>query len=401
MVDDSGLFIDGTPIDKAFIDAAYDQIDDQNHSLTNPTIKPKATTDEMVAARGTAASLAARLTISLNDDGTFKTPAGVVSTVQLQTTRLVNYLPDSQFDLWPSGDAAAPYNWVLSGAGAAVARAGSGGSGYEASAPADSTQLNGAKFCAKLTYGAVAAKLTRTLLATMPTALKSRAVAVGVYCKASVANAASIVIDDGVATTRGGQTGNGTFHSGDGQVRWLYATHTISASATKLDIYLENAQSGSAYFTMGVVAFSAVALTEWFPERWAWLPIEYAQGGNLAAGTILGARRTPFPLPQGGLWDRVTIRVGTAPTTQAAIWDFNKNGSSIYDDGAGRPQVAAAASTGTDARPDGTYARRCFAQDDYLTLDCDQVGSGTVGADASIVGRFRVPIDEFASQFNF
>lgn len=68
MSDDDGTFTFGTAVNKAFIDAIYDQIDDQTHSAANPTIKPKAITDEVVTARGGEANLAAKLaTLSLTN----------------------------------------------------------------------------------------------------------------------------------------------------------------------------------------------------------------------------------------------------------------------------------------------------------------------------------------------
>jgi hypothetical protein len=69
MTDDDGTFIVGTNIDKAFVDALYEQIDDQCHSTTNTGIKPKTITDEVIAARGSKVSVDARLDIALSASG--------------------------------------------------------------------------------------------------------------------------------------------------------------------------------------------------------------------------------------------------------------------------------------------------------------------------------------------
>jgi len=262
MTDDSGTFVDGTVVDKDFVDQIYDQIDDQNHSSTNPTIKPKATTDEVVAARGSKASLDARLDIALNDDGTLKTQASLVS--QTDAASFIgkrNLTKNDEFSIWTAGGAAAPDNFTLSGTGAAVTKCGSGES--------DTTSLDAGTYCAKITYGSATAKLTQAILSASEVSrwgrVKGKNVFVGIRAKSSIANHASIVADDGVTTTRGGLTGDGTYHSGSGNAEWIWCTHTLSNSATKLDVYCEVASAGAAYFGGLIVIFSDVALADWFP----------------------------------------------------------------------------------------------------------------------------------------
>src|SRR5688572_23680815 len=68
MVDDDGTFTSGTAIDEALLDLLLDEIDDQAHSATNPTIKPKTITDEVIAARDGEASLLAKLNTLDNTD---------------------------------------------------------------------------------------------------------------------------------------------------------------------------------------------------------------------------------------------------------------------------------------------------------------------------------------------
>ena len=83
MNDDTGTFDNGTVVNAAFGATAFDQIDDQCHSTTNTTVKPKAITDEVVTARGTKASLAARLLVSMGTDGTL---TGVVKRLTTDVT---------------------------------------------------------------------------------------------------------------------------------------------------------------------------------------------------------------------------------------------------------------------------------------------------------------------------
>src|SRR3972149_5365617 len=109
MSDDSGLFTDGTVVNEAFVDQIYDQIDDQAHSTTNPTIKPKAITDEVVAARGNLASLDARLSGVVDDDGNPVAAAGQATETQVARAEgNFNLVSNPDLEDWAAGGAAAP-----------------------------------------------------------------------------------------------------------------------------------------------------------------------------------------------------------------------------------------------------------------------------------------------------
>jgi hypothetical protein len=263
MTDDSGLFTDGTEVDKAFVDQVYDQIDSQCYSSTNPTVEPHEITDEVVAARGNLASLGARLNGVVDANGVPVPGAGTLTATQAASfIGKRSIAKNDDFATWPSGAAAAPSDFTLSGAGAAVARTGAGES--------DTETLGAGTYAAKLTYGSAEVKLTQSVLSaaevTQWSRIRGKKVFVGIRCKASVSNQASLVVDDGVTTTRGGQAGNNTYHTGGGSSEWIYAIHTISGSATKLDVYLSVASSGAAYFGGLVVVFSDVALLDWMPK---------------------------------------------------------------------------------------------------------------------------------------
>lgn len=102
----------------------------------------------------------------------------------------------------------------------------------------------------------------------------------------------------------------------------------------------------------------------------------FSRAGNLATGT--GTFRV-----YNDTGVQLTIRairasVGTAPATQPVIIDVNKNGSTIFTTQANRPSIAAGANTSGKV----TNANTITIDDgQYLTVDIDQIGSGTVGAD--------------------
>jgi len=71
------------------------------------------------------------------------------------------------------------------------------------------------------------------------------------------------------------------------------------------------------------------------------------------------------------------LAVNTAPANQAIICDVHKNGVTIFTTQANRPQIAAGSYTGSTV----TFDVTTLADGEYLTLEIDQVGTGTVGAD--------------------
>ena len=67
--------------------------------------------------------------------------------------------------------------------------------------------------------------------------------------------------------------------------------------------------------------------------------------------------------------------VGTPPTDSSILVDVNINGSSIF--AVTRPEIPAGSVTGSSTSLSAT----AWAVNDYLTLDIDQIGSGTAGSD--------------------
>ena len=77
----------------------------------------------------------------------------------------------------------------------------------------------------------------------------------------------------------------------------------------------------------------------------------------------------------------VRASVGTAPTGQGLIVDINVDGTTIFTTQANRPTIAAAGNTsGKVTNMDVTT----IAAASYFTVDVDQVGSGTAGADLTV-----------------
>lgn len=397
---DDGTGTTGTPIDVAFLQSLRDAINGLLHSTTNPTETQKGITDEVVLARGDAGSLNARLSVVVDANSEF-VGMGYANAIDAPWSFLGarNHWADSLFYLWPDGDAAAPYNWTLGGGTGAVARCGSGLS--ELTPPADSTRLKWGKNAVKITKSSGAAvTLTRTVIsaANFPAALLlGKKVTVGVRCKATVANAASIVVNDGVLTTRGGDLGNGTYHSGLNTENMLYLTHTFSPTATKLEIILEVAQNTLAYFGCGVIVFGGVTTNaglqqihippDWFSEEVEWHVVRSKENGNTSIANTKDAFREPIDFANGALLFSTRLKCGTAPVTTAIIVRPTKNGGTFpYSV---NPSIAAAGTTGNRA-PEGTYANRCFKQGDFATWDVTQIGTGTVGADVNVVMVFMV-----------
>lgn len=81
----------------------------------------------------------------------------------------------------------------------------------------------------------------------------------------------------------------------------------------------------------------------------------------------------------------VRLEVKTAPTGAAIIVDINKNdatGATGTLFNTTKPQIAAGATTGGGG---AVLTTTNLADNDLLTIDIDQVGSGTAGADLSVM----------------
>lgn len=86
------------------------------------------------------------------------------------------------------------------------------------------------------------------------------------------------------------------------------------------------------------------------------------------SGTIVGIRAT----------------INTAPTGASVIVDVNKNGTTMYSTQANRPTIAVSTNSVNATLPNTTT----FVAGDYVTVDCDQIGSTVAGSDLVVVIRY-------------
>lgn len=190
-----------------------------------------------------------------------------------------------------------------------------------------------------------------------------------------------VIIDPNVRTVGEHDTDHETLHADNNVI------------AIKGDIPV-----GSGPFTWNKIAVSGVngrVLTEDSSQTtgvaWAAIPAAptqaiapFSRTGTLSV--VAGAARFKFPFAATII--NVTAAVNTAPTGADIILDVNLNGVTIFTTQANRPRILAGTFQETvDAVPDVTAA----ANDQYLTVDIDQVGSGVAGADLTVFVRYSTP----------
>lgn len=110
--------------------------------------------------------------------------------------------------------------------------------------------------------------------------------------------------------------------------------------------------------------------------------VSFTISGTLVAGVGV----TRYYMPRAGVIVNVIASTGTAPTGQSAIFDLNKNGTTVFTTQANRPTITAGSNSDTSSVPDVT----AFNAGDYFTVDPDQIGSTVAGADAVITIEYRV-----------
>ena len=260
MSNDTGSGQDGTVVNKAFVDDLLDEVDDQCHSLTNDTIKPKATTDEVVTARGSLGSLDARLDVSLNNDGTLKEQASLTTVVQARTfVASVNCIENGELEDWTNGGAAAPDSFTLSSL--TIARTGP--------AMGDTFTFGAGTYAAKLTRaGGIDGYLYQDVIPAADWAksesIEGKKVSVLMMARSAIANHVRVTIDDGAGSTSSAFL---TVVGGAPTTEVLTATHTILGSASRLRIKAEVMNSnGDAYVGGFLVIFSDLAPSHWVPK---------------------------------------------------------------------------------------------------------------------------------------
>lgn len=385
--DDTGAYTDGTVFNKALTDAMHDAVDALLVSSANPGVSAANIIDEVVTARGSLANLDARLDVLLNEDGTIKTPSGIVTAAQLQAQAAasINLLKNSTFWIWPETLALAPAYWAVSNGTAAIAGAGQ----------ADTTRKVG-RFCAKLTHTTGVAKLTQIILdATDFSNLdhlkgETKKIAMGMWVKTATTNHGRLSIVDGSGSTPS------SYHTGGGAFEFLTVVHTMSAASTKLQIELENAQSGDVYFSGGVVIFGDAAPALWYPEPKVRGHASLELAGDLTVGD--GKKYLTFARPIR--LDHINALIATDPTGASVNIDFEKYetagpgwqsmgtaGALIDDgDGVGDWLFTTTATLLHDRCLKGWFGasgeREAAGQENAMArLNIDQIGATIAGAD--------------------
>jgi len=403
---DSGTGRDGSVVDAAFVDTIITAINNQVLSATNPAVTPAGIIDEVVLARGNLVSLDTRLDVSLNEDGSLKTQAGLATVTQLLGgIGGVNLVMNDDDLLWPDGDAAVPDGYVLAGGGATVARSGTG---------IDAVRKIG-DFCAKLTRVGNDCTLTRPVLGAAAFAradfLKGLYAAGGAWVKSSTANVVRVAVADGAGTSYS------SYHAGDGNWEWLPVTRPINAGATILSIALDIAGGNAVAYWSGRTLF--IVDGNLLLPRYVPCPVSYGGTIHFSVGGVLAAVSNVgrFQPARPGIVKDVQLHVKTAPTGINQIdVDVNTNTdipvATVYPTMASmftatHPMIASTNFMG-GRQPDGTYARRCLrgptsgavvpGAGGLVTVDIDTVGGTVTGADLGVeirVMQYTSPLERF------
>lgn len=399
VTDDDGSGQSGTVFDDAWVDALKASIEDDVFSAANPAISPEDIIDEVVDARGTQPSLTGRLDVSLELNGDLIIPSTLPTKAAVQAgLGAVNLIQNDQFLIWPAGDTLAPAGWALSGAGGTIVRTGTG--------LVDTNRKHG-KFAAKVTAALdVKTILSQTLLDSAVIADGSffnRKISAGVRAKATVASRVTISISDGVTET------TSTPHSGSGAGgddadgwEWLSVTHTISASATTLEVRLNIATgiSTSAYWSGVTCLLTELAPSKWHPALTYTEDYNHFVTGAQTAATF----KAIFSSPRMGLILDTTLLLSSAPAGAGdTVIDVNTWDGAAWTTAYTTKITIPDAAIQVSQAPDGTYARRCLSGSagavhgagGAISVDIDSI-SATPGTDLAIsvrVLRYQTPIE--------
>jgi hypothetical protein len=134
------------------------------------------------------------------------------------------------------------------------------------------------------------------------------------------------------------------------------------------------------------------------PEHWIPAPVIYTNYYFSISGNVsTGANKFIFQPHRPGIVKDVQLIAGTAPVGAALIVDVNTwDGAAFTTMFSTKPTIADGANRG-GAQPDSTYERRCLSigydsitdeiEGSAISIDVDQIGSGTAGANLGIMVR--------------
>ncbi len=108
--------------------------------------------------------------------------------------------------------------------------------------------------------------------------------------------------------------------------------------------------------------------------------------GDETTAITTGLAKFTYRMPYRFALQEVRVCMTTAPTGQAAIFDVNACGNSVFST---RVQVDATETTSTTAATTAVLSNNTLGDDELITVDFDQVGSGTAGAGVKVtlIGR--------------
>lgn len=115
-------------------------------------------------------------------------------------------------------------------------------------------------------------------------------------------------------------------------------------------------------------------------STWRTVPMKDVLTFTVSGTLVVGTGQARWYAPRAITLVNVQVSVGTAPTGASAIFDVNKNGTTVFTTQANRPTIAASGFTDLSSVP----AVTAVAAGDYITIDVDQIGSSVAGANAVV-----------------
>lgn len=100
----------------------------------------------------------------------------------------------------------------------------------------------------------------------------------------------------------------------------------------------------------------------------------------IAGVQTTGTNKAMALMPVAGTIVGIRAYALTPPTGATLILDVNKNGTTLFTTQANRPTIAIAGNASSLTLPDVT----AVAAGDRITVDVDQIGSGTAGSDVMV-----------------
>lgn len=296
-----------------------------------------------------------------------------------------NWLANSDMLLWSAGITSAPDYWRVTGSGSpTIDRETTTKKLGLASAKITADASNATTFEQRIIQSGSASRILHFL----------RSAGLG-YFSAGIlvkytggASSVRVGLYDGVGTTYSSyHSGSATGGADADGWEWLTVTRALDSAASELALRVVGAAGTVFYVDAAHARPGYLAPLWWAPEPGQWITLGWHLEGTASTGTAkLGLRHCPLR-PAYVL--ETDLRAGTAPASQALIVDVNKDGTTMYST---RPEIAAAATSGSAEPDSATFATRCLARNSVVTLDVDQVGTGTEGADVTAAVRCWMPV---------